>query len=142
MATETANKEVARRTIDLLNRQDLEALAELFVPDVVAHVRSFSWELQNREELQAFFMDLYDAFPDIWWEIEDVLAEGDTVFVRFTTSGTHAGRLATVDVEPTGEPVEVEGMVLYRFEEDRVVEVWLLWDVPGLMQQLGAAPFG
>lgn len=141
MATATSNKESTRRVIDLLNKQEVNRLDELFVMDVVTHAHSFSWDLQNRDELKAFVMDLYDSFPDIWWDIDDLLAEDETVVVRYTVHGTHEGRLTTFDLDPTGNAFEVEGVQLHRFQEDRIVESWLLVDLVGLMRQIDAGPF-
>lgn len=136
MATATSNKESTRRVIDLLNKQEIGRLDELFVTDVVTHAHSFTWELQNRDELKAFVMDLYDAFPDIWWDIADLLAENETVVVRYSIHGTHEGRLATFDLDPTRETFEVGGVHIHRFQDDRIVESWLLVDMLGLIRQL------
>lgn len=140
MATATSNKESTRRVVNLLNKQEIGRLDELFVRDVVTHADSFSWQLQNRDELKAFVMDLYDAFPDVWWDIDDLLAEDETVVVRYTIQGTHRGSLVTFDLDPTGEVFQVDGIQIYRFQEDRIVESWLLVDMLGLMRQLDIGP--
>lgn len=142
MATTTSNKESTRRVYRLLNEQEVDMLDELFATDVVTHVYSFSWDLRNRDELKAFVMDLYDAFPDIWWETKDLLAENELVVVRYTIRATHEGRLPTFDLDPTGEAFEVECIQSYRFRDERIVESWALVDIPGLVGQFDAVPPG
>lgn len=70
--------------------------------------------------------------------IEDVIAEGDEVLVRFTFEGTHEGRF--VGIEPTGNRVRGTNMVLMRLENGRIVERWEESDSLDLLQQLGVLP--
>jgi predicted ester cyclase len=78
------------------------------------------------------------AFPDLHVEIEDVVAEGDTVATRVTMTATHRG--AFLGVAPTGRRVRYEGMDILRFREGKMVEHWTVTDDLGLMQQLGVVP--
>jgi len=61
-----------------------------------------------------------------------MVAEGDKVAARWTTSATHQGQFR--GVSPTGERVEVEAIGILRIAEDRVVESWDKYDTAGLWQ--------
>ena len=76
---------------------------------------------------------------DARWVVHDVLAgENDTVTVRWTGQGTHDGNLA--GIPPSGKPVSVEALTLFRLQGDKIVELWDCWDALGLLQQVGVVP--
>ncbi|GAA1991497.1 ester cyclase [Kitasatospora viridis] len=76
------------------------------------------------------------AFPDIHVTIEDISCEGELVYARFTTRGTHTGPL--MDIAPTGRPVTVYEMSCHRIVDGKVVESWIGDNVPSILQQVGA----
>ena len=80
--------------------------------------------------------DLDAAIPDRTDRIEVLMAEGDEVWMRFSTSGTHRGPLA--GIAPTGKRVGVHVVALMRFAEEKIVESWTFADEFGLLLQLGA----
>ena len=80
------------------------------------------------------------AFPDLQWQVDLVLGEGDLVAARWSASGTHTG--AWGDLAPTGKRAEFSGVNIFRFGQDgKVAEIWNHRDDLGLMEQLGAAVF-
>lgn len=81
------------------------------------------------------------AFPDVQMTIEDMIAEGDKVAVRYTFRGTQQGE--TQGIPPTGKYVNVPGIFICRCRDGKIVEEWDIWDDLGLLQQLGAiSPLG
>jgi predicted ester cyclase len=75
------------------------------------------------------------AFPDLRFILEEAVAEGGTVAVRYYWTGTHKG--AFLDVAPTGRTVVVRGMDFYRVRNGAIVEHWHTVDELGLLRQLG-----
>ena len=80
----------------------------------------------------------FTAIPDLHATIDDMVAEGDKVSVRFTVTGTQVGEL--MGVPPTGKRFDVAAMCIYRIAEGKVAEQWEQIDMLGLMRQLGAIP--
>ncbi len=80
-----------------------------------------------------------NAFPDLHFTVEDMLAEGDRVASRYTARGTHRGEL--MGLPPTGRQVTEVGIVISRLAEGKLVEDWHSPDNLGLMQQLGVVTF-
>jgi len=76
------------------------------------------------------------AFPDLVWQVDFLLADGDFVVGRWTASGTHLA--AWAGVEPTGRSMRFSGINVFRFANGKVVEIWNHRDDLGLMEQLGA----
>jgi steroid delta-isomerase-like uncharacterized protein len=82
-----------------------------------------------------------EAFPDLRFEVHEVIAEGDIVATRSTMTGTHRGCFMMgplAALAPTGKQIAVPHMHFFRYKDGRVVDLWHVWDMPRLMRQLGA----
>jgi len=80
---------------------------------------------------------MLQAFPDLNFEVENQIAEGDTVAAVGTMTGTHNSDF--LGVPATGRRVSVAVMDTGRVREGRFTDHWGLVDVPDLMAQLGVA---
>ena len=78
------------------------------------------------------------AFPDQQAVAEDIIAEGDLVVIRWSTSGTHQGEF--MGIPPTGKRISLAGITIMRVDDGLFIEDWTEMDAIGLMQQLGAIP--
>ncbi len=78
------------------------------------------------------------AFPDSYFTVEDMIAEGDKVATRKTFHGTHQGEF--MGIPPTGQQVSIGLIDIVRIVDGRVVEHWAMGDNLGMMQQLGVIP--
>jgi steroid delta-isomerase-like uncharacterized protein len=133
------NKFVIRRSFEeLWNKGNLSLADELFTPNYEHHDAS-SPDLGRGPESEKKRAALYrSAFPDLQLTIEDIIAEGQTVMVRWSCRGTHKGDLS--GIAPTGKQVTISGVSIARFTNGKMVEGWVNWDALGLMQQLGVVP--
>ncbi len=77
----------------------------------------------------------HSAFSDATLAVEEMVADGDSVAVRYTATGTYDGEF--MGVEPTGTDVEIVGFEINWLADGRIVESWGLFDTFGVMQQLG-----
>ncbi len=75
------------------------------------------------------------AFPDAVISLEDPVAHGDKVAVRFTERATHRGEV--LGAAPTGNAVTVTGIAVFRIEYGLIAETWVNWDAYGLTRQVG-----
>jgi steroid delta-isomerase-like uncharacterized protein len=111
--------------------------AELIAPDYVAHDPAVPGRTGPKGETRA--AQLYRAaFPDLHFTVEDVIAVGDQVVVRWTSRGTHLGDL--LGIPPTGKVATATGITILRVTDGKLAELWQDWDRLGLLQQLGAIP--
>ena len=78
------------------------------------------------------------AFPRYWLKAEDMIVEGDKVAVRASFGGTHQGDL--MGIAPTGKEISGDGILIYRIENEQVVEFWPAFDQLTILQQLGVIP--
>jgi predicted ester cyclase len=87
------------------------------------------------EALLAHIEFYESAFPLYQLHIEDMLEEGDKVFVRARFHGIHQGMLN--GIAPTGAHVDLPVMLLYRIENGKIVQFWMEANIMTLMEQLG-----
>src|ERR671911_690646 len=134
------NKAVVRREVEELYNYtgNLDAAEEIYAPDYVSHEPT-SGEVRGIEGAKQFAATYREAFPDLENTIEDMVAEGDEVVVRFKARGTHQGETEAFG-PPTGERMEITGITIKRLSEGKVVEAWTNFDALGMMQQLGVLP--
>ncbi|UCC60632.1 MAG: ester cyclase, partial [Dehalococcoidia bacterium] len=116
---------------------DLSIADELFAEDFVNYDPGRG-TTPDREGMKQFLINLRAAFPDQKLTVEDLIAEGDKVVLRFTGSGTHKGDLS--GIPPTGKQFNVPGVSILRIADGKVVERWNVSDYLLLLQQLGIIP--
>jgi steroid delta-isomerase-like uncharacterized protein len=128
------NKAVLLRAWDAVYVQGrLDAVGEFVHDDVVAHESDA--DIRGIEAFMQYAAPYLAAFSDLSVTIEDIIAEGDRVAVRWIDRGTHT--VATDEFgPPTGKRVEFEGVTLYRFTDGKVAELWDFMDSLGLTRQL------
>jgi predicted ester cyclase len=103
------------------NKRDFAVVEEIVGPDHVFHDPS-SPQLGSGSEAYVNRMKLYTGAFDTHFTIEDLIAEGDRVVVRWTVRGRH--------------DLSLTGITIHRFDGGKIVETWGNWDALGLMQQL------
>jgi len=137
MSTET-NRAVVRRYYDeVLNSGKLAVLDELAAQDYVEN-DPFPGQGNGRGELTRRVTTLHDAFSPCHFQIEDVIAEGDRVVVRWRSSGTHSGPF--LGIPATQQSYEISGIDIHRVADGRMAEHWHVVDQLSQLQQLGLMP--
>jgi predicted ester cyclase len=121
------NKAAQRRIIEeVINGKNLDAADELFAEEHELRPEA-AGVARGPDGMKRAFAGLHEEFPDVRVDIEDMVAEGDTVAVRLTFRGTHA---------PSGERAAWPEMVFARFSGGKAVESWEVtdtgrgWDSP------------
>ena len=135
MSTE-ANKAIIRDFFaQVWNAGDEAAIARFLAADAAGNDPDFGI---GREGFKRQWRKWREAFPDLHFEIEELVAEGDTVVSRWTLTGTHTGPF--LGIAPTGRAVRIGGMSLDHLRDGLLVSGFDGWDNLGLRQQLGAVP--
>ena len=130
------NKALVRRFLSsVIGAHDAGAADEVLTPDYTVHMPGLPGPVGGLEQWKGLIGSYFAAFPDLEVGLEDEIAEGDRVAIRYTWKGTH--RADFMGIAATGRPVRVEGAVVFRIADARVAEEWHFDDVVGLMQQLG-----
>ncbi len=118
---------------EALNKRHTQTLNNL-VADEFTGPRGLKGAAGFRAPLQP----LLQAFPDMQWTVEEMLAEDDRVIVRFTTRGTHT---ATFNgLAATGKKVTGTGIGFFELKESKIVSAQVHTDRLGFLQELGLLP--
>ena len=138
-ASPAVNKAVARRFAqETWGKRDLAVVDELAAADLVVSHPILPEVVRGREAFKQLLAQFHAAFPDIRVTIEDAIAEGDQVVVRWTAHGTHRGDL--LGIPATGKPARWTGVNVYRIVDGKVQEERGEEDALALLRQLGVSP--
>ena len=118
-----ANKEFIRRYLADFRKDSGPATLDRYIAE---------------DELKQHIAMYNSVLPGYYLDPEDMIAEGDQVFVRATVRGVHTGPF--MDTPPTGKTVAFPLMIVYRLEAGKIVHHWMLVDMLSFMQQIGAMP--
>lgn len=116
-----------------LNKRKTELLKE-FISDDFVGVRGLKGPKGFEEPVKI----LINAFPDILWNIEDIITDGDKVVVKWKWHGTHMGQFQ--NFTPTGKIMTNEGVGIFEFEDRKIVKADIQTDRLGFLQQLEVVP--
>jgi steroid delta-isomerase-like uncharacterized protein len=109
-----------------------------YAPDFVFHIAT-GQDIRGIEAEKRHMSDFYEAFPDAHFTIQDMVAEGDKLAVRYTFTGTHKGE--GMGIPPTNKKVTIHGITIsHRNAEGKIVEKWERYNTLEAMQQLGLIP--
>jgi predicted ester cyclase len=104
------NEDVVRHFVESINRRDVQSAVSDFAEDAKNIGRP-----GGRERMRHVLEDIYTTFPDYHYNIEEMIAQGDSVALRCKVSGTHrgVGKLPVnggmlVGVEPTQKHFEIQ----------------------------------
>jgi predicted ester cyclase len=127
------NKAVAREIIDrIFVHQEDAAIDELVAEDFVPH--TFGPMPPGREGLRAAMQRAGAGVSEARFEINDLIAEGDRVVARLTTTARHTGTF--MGIEPSGKRYSIDEIHIFRIRDGQAVEHWHEFDKMALMQQL------
>jgi predicted ester cyclase len=137
MSIETNRRLVRRMIEEVINANDEAAREEVVHPDFhdPTNPPGMRHGLDGNRQIVALF---HRSFPDVRWDILDMIAEGDIVVVRLAMTGTHRGEF--FGIAPTNRRVTVEGIHLLRMRDGKIAEHRGINDDLGFMQQLGVVP--
>lgn len=134
-----ANKELLRRFYqDVYVDWNMDHADEVLSPSFMSH----DWPEGGPTGSKAFrdyYSAIRSAIPDAKYEVDDLVAEGDRVAVRWRMLGTHKGPFD--DIPASGKSIVLKGIAIYRVEGGLLMERWVVSDLYGVLEQIrGTAP--
>jgi len=116
------NKSVVQKYFKAFDAGDLEKLESLTSPEMFENVKdAHAWVVAT--------------FADHRLKITEIVAEGDKVAVRVTSSGRHTGEF--MGMSPTGKGWTNYGAYFFRLEAGKIVDIWMIFDIPNHIKELG-----
>ena len=131
------NEALVRRFFeDFCNGRRTEVAEEIVARDYVSHGPQAP-PAEGPEGVKAR-VSVYQDSLDGHWDVQELFSAGDRVVARWSGRGTHEGEL--MGVAPTGRPITVDAISVFRIADGKIAEEWTVWDALGLLQQVGAVP--
>ena len=134
MSTEES-KAIVRRFWGVWEEDNFDLVDEVLAPDYLNHTPAYPDQPTGPEGVKEVVSMFRNAMPDLKVVIEDMIAEGDKVAVRYTLEGTHEGEL--FGVPPTGQRLSIKSISVERVSDGKIREHWRITDGLDMMQQLG-----
>jgi predicted ester cyclase len=127
---------IVRRLIEeAFNQGNLRVVDDLTSPGLREHQNFGPGHAAGAAGVRAVVESLRRAFPDFRLTIEDLVADGGTVWLRMVATGTHDGPF--MGHAATGRPIRIDVFDVIRVEDGRMVEHWGVPDRLGALLQLG-----
>ena len=139
--SEAENRALFERYFDqVANKDNLDLADEIFAADYQHHdpANPDPRPMIGSQAVKDHLTSLKGAFPDLVFDIDDIVAEGDSIVVRWTARGTNTGDY--FGMPATGKPIEITGMNTWVTRDGQAIEGWVNRDDMGLLQQLGVVP--
>jgi predicted ester cyclase len=125
------NKALVRGFIESYNERKLDLIDDFVAPDYIDHGKNI-----GREGLKQLIAMGINAFPDWYESVEDIVAEGDKVWVFLSYTGTHKGEF--MGLSPTGKKIKSTAVDIYRIVNGKLAEYWNVTDNVNIFKQIGA----
>jgi len=124
--------------IEVFNKHNVALIDDFIAPDVI-----IDHTLQGLDSFKKFETNFIKGFPDYHEAIEDIIAEGDKVWVHFKVTGTHTGEwnLFGITLAPTGKKITYTGVGIWRIVNGKVVERKSVRDMLDFLKQLGVIEY-
>ena len=134
--TSNENKAVVQEFYDQWTAGEID-LERLVADDVTNHQPDRPLEV-GLDSFRRAVEGVMGAVPDSHWTTVRLIAEGDFVVCHNSWSGTYGGRVFRGVPTPEGKSFSVEHIHIYRLEDGRIAEHWVVRDDLAMMLQLGA----
>ena len=123
----SSNLAVLGEYSDAMFSGDLEAVYSFWSEDFHSHVTERVSPDKVGEDVRGeeakWWNQVRSAFPDYTFSVDLLIEHDDLIVSNWTVKGTHTGT-AFYDVEPSGEPVEINGTAILRMRDGKIVEHW------------------
>jgi predicted ester cyclase len=131
-------KIVERWFADIFTRGDDAAIDELVREDFIAHGPGGSPDSHGRENFRTWLKWYLTSFTEPEWTVHDVIIEGDKAVARHSGWTTYRGGL--LDIPSENQRVLETGIMIFRFVDGQVQEIWSEMSDLQLVAALGAFP--
>lgn len=131
MTSLEAHKQVVLHYVEAFNQGDLTALRQLFTPDALVY-GVLGWG--GLDQVMPIWQELHEAFA-IHLSVEELIAEGDTVAVRYTERGKFRNPFR--GHAPTGQSYELVAMEWFTLQDGKIHRRWGARDSAAQARQLG-----
>lgn len=135
MNNETLLKEFMQK---VWNEKDADSIAKYIAPAYTIHIDTGDrWEGKTltNEEFKERLNDSFGPFPDMKFDIQTCVADGDYVAITWIMTGTNLGNIGNIPA--TKNPIKTFGATIYHFKDGKICGHSQVFDRTTVMKQLG-----
>jgi steroid delta-isomerase-like uncharacterized protein len=132
--SEKDNLQLAREAVAAINAHDIDSYVNLLDDSFVGESETIG-TIHGRDGARQLWQTLFQAFPDLKYETEQIIASGDHVVVRSTLTATHQGSFA--GIAPTNKKVSWGSCVIAEIRNGKAIRTRTYADNVSLFRQLG-----
>lgn len=136
MSSEKIKELSVRLFEEVWNQGNLDVIDEIISENYVVHIGNI--DVKGITNYKNYISSYRIAFPDIYFNIDDIIVHDDKVVERYSATGTHNGNL--LGIPPTYKKAKISGIDIVRIKNGKMVERWGQADLLGLIKQLGIIP--
>jgi predicted ester cyclase len=141
----TDAKTIARESFRLVETGDAELAQHIIAHDFFnEEAEDDPEDVERQQHGPAGFLAtsrwLRDAFSNLHFELQETVAEGNTVMAAATMTGEHTGPFN--GIAPTGRPITHKQVHIFTITDGRISNHRAVRDDLGLLLQLGWRPGG
>ncbi len=131
-------QEILDQLIGAWNTREIDRLMTFYAADFEGHDIGLAQIYLGISGFRQMVNQYYSAFPDLSFTLTQTIVQDDCAAITWISSGTHRGRI--MNIPATGRPFKVNGISTLTIREGLVVRSSVLWDVAGLLRNLGLLP--
>ena len=120
------------------NSHDIDRALKFYAPDYAGEDVGRTQSHQGHAGARDFIGAYLKAFPDIEFSVDELIGDGERAALMWTARGTHRG--AIMNIPPTARAVKLRGVSLFTVRENKVRQATYIWDVAGLLRNIGLLP--
>jgi len=114
------------------NEKNIGLLDTILTDDYVGHVNAH--DIVGAEAAKGFIGGFLDGIPDAFYDVKEILEQGDRVICRWRCTGTQSGVFYGMPI--TNKSIDVNGITIFRIASGKIAELWNVWDQYTLVEQL------
>lgn len=118
------------------NKGNTGVLDQLLAADYINHTPSTPNPPRGAKGLKPIVLAIRKGFPDLHYEIKELIVTKDRAVARVVMTGTNTGEL--FGMAPTGKKITVNQINIEKIINGKIAEHWRVTDELSMMKQLGA----
>ena len=136
---EQENLQVVRKGFEAWNAHDPDRFVALLAEGFVSESDNWPAPVRGQEAVRQMMHMYIGAFPDLHFNVVQMLESGDYVVSRWHSTGTHQGEL--MGIPATNRRGEgIHGCTVAEIKKGKITHEWVYWDTATLLRQLGVMP--
>ncbi len=118
---------------ELWNKQNKDYIDILFDDDIIFH-GSLNITVNGKKEFEEYMDTILLGIPNLFHSVISMVCEENQIAVRTLYNGRHTGKL--FEYKASNNKIAYNGAAFFKFKNGKIVDVWVLSDLKGLIQQL------